>query len=74
MFNRMVACFYLESFFFSLLCEIGLSDGEKWETERQESRDRRKEVNAMRRLGCHLFENKCHDGYKKQMVNVSSLS
>lgn len=34
MYNRMVACLYIYSF--------GLSDGEKLETERQESRDRRK--------------------------------
>lgn len=73
MHNRMVACFHFDSFFI-LLCEFGLSDGEKWETERRESRDRRKEVNAMRQLRFHLFENKCHDGYKKQMVNVSWLS
>lgn len=64
----------LSLYFFFLLCEFGLSDGKKWETERQESRDRREEVNAMRRLRRHLFENKCHDGYKEQMVNVSSLS
>lgn len=62
--------------FFFLLCEFGLSDGEKSVTERKESRDRRKEVNAMRRLQCHfLKKNKRHDGYeKKQTVNVSSLS